>query len=257
MENRKEKEAEFHDKIREGQLEEKDIDRFASNKKFYSVNRESVDFVNDFLAKRYAGKKVLDYCCGNGDQAISLAKKGIVAFGIDISEASIKNAKGLAEREGLADKVFFSAMDAEKTTFPGDSFDAIVCSGVLHHLDIEKAYKEMARILKPEGKVICAEPLAYNSVFQLYRRLTPGLRTKWEMEHILSRKDINLSKKYFSKIEKRFFHLFTLLAVPFRKFGFFDSLLSLLEKVDSFFLKIPIIKWFAWQIVFIVSEPKK
>jgi hypothetical protein len=36
----------------------------------------------------------------------------------------------------------------------------------------------------------------------------------------------------------------------------FSSLLSMLEKIDNFVLKFPLIQWQAWQVVFILSKPK-
>lgn len=256
---RKQKEVEFHDKIRDKRLKEDIVEygHLTSNRKFYSITKKSINFVNGYLFKKYKGKKVLDYCCGDGNTSIFLAKNGIEVVGIDISDVSIQNAKNLAKKEGLENKITFSVMDAEKTSFQDNYFDAILCAGVLHHLDIDKAFREIARILKPDGSIICVEPLAHNPVFQFYRKLTPHLRTKWEMEHILTRSDINLSKNYFGKIKTKFFHLFTLLAVPSRNLPFFNFILDILEKVDSVILKLPFIKWWAWQIIFILSEPKK
>ena len=259
MEFRKQIEKKFHNKIRDEKLR-RDIDRYkhlTSNKKFYSIARKSRGFINKFLIKECPGKKVLDYCCGNGETALFLAKKGAQAVGIDISATSIENAKKAAAAEGLKKEASFLVMDAENLKFDDNYFDLIVCRGVLHHLDVGKAYFELARVLKPGGKIICAEPLVYNPVFQLYRRKTPNLRTKWEMEHILSKKEINLAKKYFGKVQIRFFHLVSLAAVPFRHFPVFGFILSLLEIVDSILLKLPAIKWLAWQVVFILSDPKK
>ncbi len=259
MEIRKEKEAEFHDKIRDRELEmhEREYKYLTSNRKFYSIAQKNISFVVDYLVSKYQNKRVLDYCCGDGSFTIFLAKKGINMIGIDISEVSIQNGKNLIKKEDLEDRISLSVMDAEKTEFPDNYFDGVLCAGVLHHLNIENAFKEMRRILKPEGAIICNEPLAYNPVFQLYRRLTPHLRTKWEIEHILSKSDINLAKKYFGKIEIKFFHLATLLAVPFRNLPGFESVLSFLEGVDSVILKLPGLQWLAWQVIFILSEPKK
>ena len=69
IEARKQKEREFHDKLRSETLE-----CLSSNKKFYSITRKSRNFVNNWLLKRSKGKEVLDYCCGNGEITIFLAK---------------------------------------------------------------------------------------------------------------------------------------------------------------------------------------
>jgi len=50
-------------------------------------------------------------------------------------------------------------MNAEELKFADDYFD-IVCGGaILHHLDLNKALSEIARVLKPDGKAIFVEPL--------------------------------------------------------------------------------------------------
>jgi len=259
LDERKQKEAEFHDKVRDEALKsnESEFVRLNSNKKFYSVVRKSRAFTEQWLAERCKGKRALDFCCGDGDLTIQLAKMGAEAFGIDISPVSIEIAKRKTANLSLQGKTFFSVQDAEKLEFPEDYFDIIVCSGVLHHLDIEKAFQQISRVLKPGGEVICIEPLVYNPIFHLYRKLTPQLRTEWEAKHILSKKDIKTARKYFGDVKIRFFHLFTLAAVPFRKTPLFNFALRALEITDSIILRIPLIGWLAWQFVFILSKPKK
>lgn len=259
MEFRKQKEAGFHDKIRDKKLKEDNSEykRLTSNKRFYSITRKSWGFISNFLTEDCSGKRILDYCCGNGEVVLYLGKQGARAVGIDISSTSIQNAKEKAEKQGLANQTSFLVMDAENLNFEENYFDLILCNGVLHHLDIKRAYPELARVLKPNGKIICAEPLIYNPIFQLYRKMTPHLRTKWEAEHILSKKEIDMAKEHFGKVETNFFHLAVLGAVPFRRLPGFNFILRLFEAADSVLLKIPVLKWLSWQIVFILSNPRK
>ncbi|OGZ01523.1 MAG: hypothetical protein A3G64_01595 [Candidatus Liptonbacteria bacterium RIFCSPLOWO2_12_FULL_60_15] len=259
MEERKEKEIEFHNFLRnlkEGTEEHK---RYTSNTKFYAVTRGSIAYVEDWLRKHCRpGKKVLEYGCGTGSFSFFLASLGAHVTGIDISDVGIRQATEASKEKGLSRNTEFLVMDAEATTFPDNSFDVICTAGVLHHLDRAKAFPEMARILKPDGAAIATEPLAHNPFIQAYRKLTPHLRTEFEAEHILhARKDIALARKYFNKVEVRFFHLATLLTVPFRKLPFFSQLLNAMEKVDAVLLKVPYIRRHAWMMVFVLSEPKK
>lgn len=254
---RKKEEARFHDMVRDEALERKteEFEYLTSNRKFYSVVRKRVKYETDFILKNCIGKKVLDFCCGDGGFTLSLAEKGIDAYGFDISDTSIEIAKRKAKEKGIEDRAHFFVMDAENLQFDEKYFDFVFCNGVLHHLNIDKAFSEIKRVLRPEGKVFCVEPLKYNPVFQAYRLLTPHLRTEWEKHHILKIKDIKFSEKYFTKIEMRFFDLFTLMAVPFRNTFIFNPLLSVLEMIDAVILRIPGIKWWSWEIVFILSEP--
>ena len=151
----------------------------------------------------------------------------------------------------------YAVMDGECLAFPDNSFDSAICAGVLHHLDIRMAYAELARVLKPGGAVLCCEPLAYNPAIQLYRRLTPHLRTGWEAEHIISLREIRYAGELFERVTVRYYHLMTLLAVPFRRAPGFGKLLAILGWIDSWLLRIPGLQLMAWQVLFELSEPRK
>jgi ubiquinone/menaquinone biosynthesis C-methylase UbiE len=253
--DRKEKEIELHDHLRSDLSDDR---RYTSNIKFYSITQSNRDYVNKWLADRCEGKKVLDYCCGNGDVSIRLAEARAHVYGIDISPVSIQNATSEAVRKGLDDRVTFCVMDAEATEFTNDYFDFVVVNGVLHHLDLGKAYRELARILKPEGIVIATEALRHNVFIHLYRKMTPHLRTAWETQHILGKEEIEMARQYFNGVEVvKFFHLATIGAVPFRNLHFFDLMRRILGAVDSILLRLPVIKWQAWMAVFTLSHPKK
>jgi len=258
MEKRKQEQREFYDKVGKSSRKGKSKHKYlTARKKFYSVVRSSRTFINEWLLQRCPNKRVLVYCCGDGGLSIFLAKNGAKVTGIDISSEFIKNAKEKAAHEGVERNASFLVMDAENLDFEDNYFDIVVCSVALHHLDIRIAYIELARILKTCGEIICDEPLAYNPIIRFYRKMTPHLRTKWEIEHILTKSSIELAKKYFGNVETRFFHLATLTAVPFRNLMGFSSILSFLEAVDAVLLKLPVLKWGAWQIVFTLSQPNK
>lgn len=260
MDERKQKEIEFHNLVRSEEVarDKKKYDYYHSNRKFYDVARTGYRFQENWLKQRCSGRKVLVFGCGEGAESFFLAKNGAEVTGIDIADGAIQTAKQNAVKQGVDNKCFFLVMDAENLQFKENTFDLITASGVIHHIDFSKVLPEMLRVIKPRGEIICIEPLKYNPIFQLYRKLTTHLRTEWEAEHILGRKEVYMPKKYFKKIKPHFFYLFVLLAVPFRKTGiFFNLLLYFLEAIDSIILKLPFIKWIAWQVVFTISEPKK
>ena len=259
MENRKEQEKEFHNLLRDLKEGTPEYRFYTSNKKFYSVTRRSVAYLENWLKIHcQSGAKVLEYGCGTGGFSFFLASLGAHVVGLDLSSLGISQARKEAKKRGLASKAEFYVMDAESTTFPDNSFDVICVSGVLHHLDRTKAFKEMARLLKPTGAAIAAEPLAHNPFIQLYRKMTPHLRTEFEAKNILhAKKDRDLARRHFNNVDIRFFHLATLSVVPFKKTSIFNHLLTFMEKVDRVLLKIPIIQRQAWQVVLIFSKPKK
>jgi 2-polyprenyl-3-methyl-5-hydroxy-6-metoxy-1,4-benzoquinol methylase len=256
LEARKAIEAQFHDKLRDAALHDDPdlLARLTSNKKWYSIAGQSREFAERYLRLHCPGARALDFACGDGQYAMLMAEAGANVTGIDISETSVHNAQREAARRGL--QAEFQAMDCEQMSFPSQTFDLINVNGVLHHLDLSRAYSELARVLRPNGSVVCVEALAHNPVFQAYRRMTPHLRTEFETEHIMRRRDILRARTYFKRVEWRFFHLVSLLAVPFRGSAVFDPLLSALERVDSVLLALPAVRWWAWQIGFVLAEPK-
>ncbi len=260
MEQRKLEEIEFHNRREQDRLAARDEEEFIKqypNKRFYAINRGPREATRQWLEEHCPGAVALDYCCGLGATSLELARLGATVHGIDISTEELKTAEKTLAEAGYGDRAEFHAMDAENMEFPDDMFDVIVCSGVLHHLDLEHAYPELARVLKPTGQIICIEAQGANPLINLYRKRTPKLRTSWEAEHILTVAQVKQAKPFFEHIDMRFFHLLTILAVPFRKAPFFEALLGALEALDRVILKIPGVQRMAWQMMFFLSAPKK
>ena len=118
-----------------------------------------------------AGKRVLDYGCGHGMAAVVLARRGASVAGIDVSKGYLEEAR----RRATANEVVaeFIQADAEMLPFPDASFDAIWGSAILHHLDIQRAGREIKRILKPGGMAVFCEPWRGNPVLDFARRHLP------------------------------------------------------------------------------------
>lgn len=257
MLDRKQQEAFFHDE-RE-RLREEDPGAYKAitgNKKFYSITRQSRIYIERWLATRCPNHKLLDYCCGRGGSSIKAASYGAEVTGIDISEKSIQTSQQRAIKAGVDSKTSFLTMDAENLEFEDNTFDLIICSGVLHHLDVARAFPELSRVLKPSGEITCIEALGYNPLINWYRKRTPQMRTAWEADHILTLEEVDLAKQHFGTVKVKYFHLASLAAVPFRNLPIFDSVLLLLEGVDSILLSIPIIQKQAWQMIFTLSAPR-
>jgi ubiquinone/menaquinone biosynthesis C-methylase UbiE len=254
LDERKLKELEFHDRDRDRSIQEtldKDTyDKFYSNIKFYSTVKRSTDYCENWMAENAKGKVFLDYACGNGANAMKAAKAGAaLSIGFDISEVSVKNAQEDAKKQGL-DNTFFFQADAENTKLPDSSVDAIICSGMLHHLDLSQAFPELQRILAPGGKILCVEALDYNPFIKLYRQLTPDMRTEWEKEHILSLKDVDFAKKFFNIGEINYWHVTSYAG------AYFPKLLPLFNTIDSILVKIPGVRLMAWIFTFELQSKK-
>ena len=103
-----------------------------------------------------AGDRVLDICCGTGDQVFHYAEKGIVATGVDINPKMLEVAIRNKKRQGL-ENVSFQLADAANLPFNNSYFDyASICFG-LHDKQREirdKVISEMKRVVKREGALI-------------------------------------------------------------------------------------------------------
>lgn len=237
-----------------GQTEE----QHRGNAKWYSTTQLSLDYRNAWLKEKVPGKVFLDYACGDGHDAINAARMGAaISIGIDVSNVSVANAAGTARQAGLASTCVFLEGDCEATGLPDASIDVILCSYMLHHLDLTRAYPELHRILKPGGCILACEALNYNPLIKLYRKVTPEMRTEWEKEHILSLKDVRNAKKYFNVGAIRYWHLFSI-------FGAFlrgaprahKAVMPALNAIDAILLRIPGIQVMAWQFSFELYKPR-
>lgn len=248
MSTRQEREAEFHDHVFVG-------GKRPETAKFYAIDGRSTAYYQQLLAGRTSGCHVLEYGCGPGSSAFFLAEQGAEVDGIDISSVAIKRAANTANERGIDDRTRFQLMDAEALRFDDHSFDTVCGSGILHHLDLDRAYREIARVLKPDGEAIFLEPLGHNPLINLYRRRTPHLRT--EDEHPLLMKDLERSTGYFGEMRPRFFHLQSLLAIPLRNQRSFERLVSVLDGSDERLFRLaPVLRRYAWMTVLHLSRPK-
>ncbi len=220
--------------------------------KYYSVAKSSAEAYEHTIQARCAGKRVLEIGSGTGARALALGQEGASVTAIDISEVAV----GLAREKmppSRAD-VTFRVMDAERLEFDDDIFDLICGRSVIHHLDIGRALREVGRTLRPDGTAVFLEPLGHNPVLNLYRRLTPALRS--DDEHPLKTSDIDLAWDHFGSVQTSYFHLASLLAVPFRRTPGFGALLNALESVDRLLLATWL-RRLAWIVVITLREPRK
>ena len=105
--------------------------------------------------------ELLDLATGTGDQIIFLrtAHKGInKAVGIDMSEGMLEHGREKITKLGWDDTVSLQVGDAMKPPFEDDRFDAATISfGIRNVIDVSESLGEMARVLKPGGKLLVLE----------------------------------------------------------------------------------------------------
>ncbi len=106
------------------------------------------------------GGRALDVCCGTGDLALELARRvgpnGSVV-GCDFSERMLDLAREKAARKGAAN-VRFEWADALKLPYEDGSFDAVTVGfGARNLADLDRGLAEMARVLRPGGRLVILE----------------------------------------------------------------------------------------------------
>lgn len=131
---------------------------------FYHLWRDSheapiVRHVVSLLASGPPDRAFLDVGCGTGLFSIALARAlaDCRVVGLDLSTGMLRVARRQAARHSLAN-VAFELGNAEELPFADRTFDAVVAGGLLANLNHRaRAVAEMARVVKPGGRIILAE----------------------------------------------------------------------------------------------------
>ena len=219
--------------------------------KFYSIADSSEHYYRECIVAR-GGHDVLEIGCGRGS-VVPILGRDVSFTGIDISDVAVQESAEVARANGV--KGNYLLMNAEATAFADNSFDLICGTGILHHLNLDKACPEIRRILRPDGHAIFIEPLGHNPLINLFRKMTPQIRSV--DEHPLLVKDVTALRSHFAQVDVHYFSMLSLAAVPFRKLKIFSAVKNTLERVDrSLFRAVPGCGRYAWMMVMIMSSPK-
>lgn len=239
---RLQRELTFHDESFSNDVREQTVG------KFYAITDSSYGCYRRLVFREVAGTDVLEYGCGINSDGIALAGAGARVTGIDISPVAIEKSRRAAIEAGVEGNVTYHVMDAETLEFPDGSFDRICGVGIIHHLDMERALREIRRVLRPGGRAVFHEPLGHNPLINRYRRRTPDIRTP--DEHPLLRADLAMIAEGFSRATYRYFHLTSLALVPLRDTPFFKPLLAVAEGIDKAVMAVvPPLRGWAWYCV--------
>jgi demethylmenaquinone methyltransferase/2-methoxy-6-polyprenyl-1,4-benzoquinol methylase len=109
--------------------------------------QRAVDF-----ARVGPGSRALDVATGTGDLAIALAARGAEVVGSDFSEGMLERARGKDP------SITWEWGDAQELPYPDASFDAATVGfGARNFGDLDRGLAEMARVVKPGGRVVVLE----------------------------------------------------------------------------------------------------
>lgn len=110
--------------------------------------------------RRARPRRILDVATGTGDLAIALARRirGVQVLGVDLSEQMLGVARQKIARRGLEDRIVLDRGDAEHLELGDAVVDvATVAFGVRNFENLEAGLAELARVVKPGGRVVILE----------------------------------------------------------------------------------------------------
>jgi ubiquinone/menaquinone biosynthesis C-methylase UbiE len=116
---------------------------------------------------------ILDIGTGTGRIAIEFGKNGYTVHGVDINENGIQKAIKFTEKQNLSERVKFKVGSATNLPYEDEMFDMVIIQAVLTCIvkkeDRDTIFKEIHRVLKPEGFVYVA---AFGQTWrsELYRK---------------------------------------------------------------------------------------
>lgn len=107
-------------------------------------------------ARPIRGGLALDVATGTGRIAQELTHSGTRAIAIDFTYSMM--AQGRLDGVGSNEPVYFAGADALHLPFTDDTFDCVTTGFAMRNvIDIEAAFREMRRVVKPGGRVVCLE----------------------------------------------------------------------------------------------------
>ena len=236
------RERDFHDNLHKGEGE-----RF-ENRFYKALGNMFIDFDQE-IQNDCKNKNILDYGCGiglNTEKYLKYLPKKIT--GVDISEISLQKAR---KRVKLYEnqKVEFKQDNCENLSLENESFELVYGTGVLHHLKLDLAIKEIARVLKKDGKIIFVEPLGTNPIINLYRWMTPKARS--QDEHPFNEKDFAFMRNYFKDLKIKYYGFLTLIFYPFYGNQSSSKFFNLLSNFDQYLFKSRFLRKFAWSALIV------
>ena len=100
----------------------------------------------------------LDIATGTADLALALAQRAHKVIGVDVCAPMLPPARDKIGRAKQSDRINVLLGDAFALPFRDASFDcATVAFGVRNMADPIAAFREMRRVVRPEGRVVCLE----------------------------------------------------------------------------------------------------
>lgn len=128
--------------------------RTDENEKFYEY---AFDYIIEVL-QPFPGATFLDAGCGSCAHSVRLARRGFKVKAVDFSESALQMAQQSVAASGVQDQITLGRESLLELSFEDNSFDYVVCWGVLMHIpEVHRAVAELARVVRPGGFLVISE----------------------------------------------------------------------------------------------------
>jgi ubiquinone/menaquinone biosynthesis C-methylase UbiE len=104
------------------------------------------------IVQRTGAGMILDDGCGRGALLAGLKNRDRSLHGVDISETGIRMARNFCQNANLL------VADIKKLPFKSNTFDFVVCSDAIEHIEGAQHVQESYRVLKPKGSFLVTVP---------------------------------------------------------------------------------------------------
>jgi SAM-dependent methyltransferase len=202
------------------------------------------------------GLRVLELGCGTGDLSLELLRRGALLTALDLSPASVELTSERAARFRAGSDLRAVVAPVENTGLEDGAFERVVGKWILHHVDVERAAREIHRLLGPGGHAAFFENQDRNPVLRFARRRLaqlPGVhQVGTRDEHPLTREDYSLLASTFDWMELRYPNLYFLEALG-RALG--HRAMGPLERADAaIWRRVPRLRRYSWHVLVLLGR---
>lgn len=199
------------------------------------------------------GKRICEIGSGEGVASVQLALLGADVTGIDISPESIRAAQQRADANNVS--VALRLGNVEHEDLGCEEYDVIWCDLILHHLvpSLDVVLGRLLRALKPGGRFIAREPVAYAKVLKWLRGLVPPKMEATPDEQPFRSSEMQLIAKHFPDFACRYYRIFARVDKVTSRL----PLIATAARLDNLLLLIPGARALAGNVVIWADKPAR
>lgn len=202
-------------------------------------------------------KYVLDLGGNNGKFALPLKTNDnyVISFDINRNIMYGPNNKPLPGIDLIQGNILY-------LPFKDNVFDIVLARAILHHVPdkLDLAFKEIYRVLAPQGIILIEEPCYHNPIAYVVRKAFPTESHEANEQPLKVSTMINYTKKYFLILEIKYFWLFSyVMPHIIKRFPnitkpFLRNLLKIIVNFDKYLLKYNFFKTFCGYIMLVAMK---